>query len=75
MSFHTIFVVLHEGKAAVAPSTSADEALRYFRDYGFRGELYACYCSAETAVSVRETGSLKTLKQLSHSMMKVGDVT
>lgn len=76
MSFHTIFVVIpKEGKVWVSPHLDASESLAYFRRVGMVGELYACLCSTGTAVSVRETGNLSTLKQFSHSMMKVGDVT
>jgi hypothetical protein len=64
MSMTTIFVLFEKGEALqVAPSTSADEALRFFQGVTIhvfgdpapkpRGELYAARMSEEAADAVR----------------------
>jgi hypothetical protein len=87
MSMSTFFVLMSKDGTRVervAPSTSADEAHRFFT-VGWAptpGEIYAARMSESAAVIVRNLVNEgkseianRTLKLYAHSLTKVGDVT
>lgn len=87
MSMTTFYVLLSKDGTQclrVAPSTSADEACRFFA-LGWSaspGEIYAARMSDGAAAIVKQLADSgqssvanRTLKLYSHSLIKVGDVT
>lgn len=87
MSMSTFFILLSkDGSKAlrVAPSTSADEAQRFFTTgwLSDKGEIYAARMSDSAAANVKQLVdegkpevANRALKLYAHSLTKVGDVT